>query len=384
MQFSPAKRSDISQFRVMNVMAQAAECEARGDHVLHLEVGQPATGAPRLAREAAKAAIDSEVLGYTLVFGIPELRERLAQHYQDWYGMAPPVERIAVTTGSSGGFLLAFLASFSVGDRVLLTDPSYPCYRNILSALGCEVVRLPAGPETRYQMTAAMIDAVPNLAGVVIASPSNPAGTVIPPDELKAIAETCHARGIRLISDEIYHGLVFDGRADTVARYSPSAVVINSFSKYFSMTGWRIGWMVLPEDLIPAVQRLAQNFFISPPGVSQVTALAALDAADECEENREVYATNRRLMLDALPQMGFNKLAPADGAFYVYGDISHWTDDSTAFSSRLLDEAGVAISAGLDFDPDRGHQTVRFSYCISQPEIEQALERMSDWLARQN
>ncbi len=384
MQFSPAKRSDISQFRVMNVMAQAAECEARGDHVLHLEVGQPATGAPRLAREAAKAAIDSEVLGYTLVFGIPELRERLAQHYQDWYGMAPPVERIAVTTGSSGGFLLAFLASFSVGDRVLLTDPSYPCYRNILSALGCEVVRLPAGPETRYQMTAAMIDAVPNLAGVVIASPSNPAGTVIPPDELKAIAETCHARGIRLISDEIYHGLVFDGRADTVARYSPSAVVINSFSKYFSMTGWRIGWMVLPEDLIPAVQRLAQNFFISPPGVSQVTALAALDAAEECEENREVYATNRRLMLDALPQMGFNKLAPADGAFYVYGDISHWTDDSTAFSSRLLDEAGVAISAGLDFDPDRGHQTVRFSYCISQPEIEQALERMSDWLARQN
>ena len=384
MQFSPAKRSDISQFRVMNVMAQAAECEARGDHVLHLEVGQPATGAPRLAREAAKAAIDSEVLGYTLVFGIPELRERLAQHYQDWYGMAPPVERIAVTTGSSGGFLLAFLASFCVGDRVLLTDPSYPCYRNILSALGCEVVRLPAGPETRYQMTAAMIDAVPNLAGVVIASPSNPAGTVIPPDELKAIAETCHARGIRLISDEIYHGLVFDGRADTVARYSPSAVVINSFSKYFSMTGWRIGWMVLPKDLIPAVQRLAQNFFISPPGVSQVTALAALDAAEECEENREVYATNRRLMLDALPQMGFNKLAPADGAFYVYGDISHWTDDSTAFSSRLLDEAGVAISAGLDFDPDRGHQTVRFSYCISQPEIEQALERMSDWLARQN
>jgi aspartate/methionine/tyrosine aminotransferase len=369
---------------VMNVMAQAAQCEARGDHVLHLEVGQPSTPAPRLAREAAKAAIDRDVLGYTLPFGIPSLRERLAQHYDDWYGITPPVERIAVTTGSSGGFLLAFLASFSVGDRVLLSDPSYPCYRNILSALGCEVVRLPAGPETRYQMTAAMIDAVPNLAGVVIASPSNPAGTVIPPDELKAIAETCHARGIRLISDEIYHGLVFDGRADTAARYSPSAVVINSFSKYFSMTGWRIGWMVLPEDLVPAVERLAQNFFISPPGISQVAALAALDAADECAENHVVYAGNRRLMLDALPQMGFTELAPADGAFYVYGDISHWTDDSTAFCSRLLDEAGVAISSGLDFDPDRGHQTVRFSYCISQPEIEQALERMSDWLAHQN
>jgi aspartate/methionine/tyrosine aminotransferase len=384
MSFAPAARSDIAAFMVMDVMTQAAACEARGDHVLHLEVGQPGTPAPRLAREAAKRAIDTDVLGYTVALGIWPLRERLARHYQDWYGVNVPVERIAVTTGSSGGFLLSFLACFSAGDRVLLTDPSYPCYRNILSALGCEVVRLPTDLDTNYQMTAAMIDQVPNLAGVVIASPSNPAGTVIPAHELKAIAEKCHARGIRLISDEIYHGLVFEGRADTAARYSPSAVVINSFSKHFSMTGWRIGWMVFPDDLKDAIERLAQNFFISPPGVSQVAALAALDATEELEANKAVYAANRRLMLQGLPQMGLTKIAPPDGAFYIYADVSHLTDNSLKFASRLLDETGVAISGGLDFDPDRGLNMVRLSYCITQPDIEQALERLSGWLAKQN
>ena len=383
MTFAPAPRSDIAAFMVMDVMTQAAACEARGDHVLHLEVGQPGTPAPRLAREAAKQAIDTDVLGYTLVFGIPALRERLARHYQDWYGLNLPVERIAVTTGSSAGFLLAFLASFSPGDRVLLTDPSYPCYRNILAALGCEVVRLPTGPETRYQMTADMLDSVPNLAGVVIASPSNPGGTVIAPDQLKAIAEACHARGIRLISDEIYHGLVFEGRADTAARYSPSAIIINSFSKYFSMTGWRIGWMIVPEDLKSAVERLAQNFFISSPGVSQVAALAALDAEEELEANKAVYAINRQIMLEGLPKMGLDKIAPPDGAFYIYADVSHLTNDSLAFCSRLLDETGVAVASGLDFDPDRGNHMIRFSYCITQPDVEQALERLSDWLAKQ-
>jgi len=384
MTFAPAPRSEIAAFMVMDVMTQAAACEARGDHVLHLEVGQPGTPAPRLAREAAKQAIDSEVLGYTLAWGNAPLRMRLARHYQDWYKLNVPVGRIAVTTGSSAAFLLAFLSSFSAGDRVLLTDPSYPCYRNILQALGCEVVRLPTGPETRYQMTAAMIDEVPNLSGVVIASPSNPAGTVIPPEELKAIAETCHGRGIRLISDEIYHGLVFEGRADTAARYSESAIVINSFSKYFSMTGWRIGWMIVPEDLIATIERLATNFFISPPGVSQVAALAALDATEELEANKAVYAENRQLMLDTLPGLGLGKIAPADGAFYIYTDISHLTDDSLAFSSRLLEEAGIASASGLDFDPDRGNHTLRFSYCIARPDIEQALDRLSGWLAKQN
>lgn len=384
MQFAPATRSDIDPFMVMDVMTHAAACEARGDHVIHLEVGQPGTAAPKLAREAVKQAIDNEVLGYTLTFGIPPLRERIAQHYQDWYGLNVPVERIAVTTGSSAGFMLSFLACFQPGDRVLLTDPSYPCYRNILAAVGCEVVRVPTGPETRYQLTAAMLDQVPDLAGVVIASPSNPAGTVIEPCELKAIAETCHNRGIRLISDEIYHGLIFDGRAETAARYSESAIVINSFSKYFSMTGWRVGWMIVPEDLLTAIERLSTNLYISPPGVSQVAALAALDAREELEANKTVYAGNRQLMLDNLPGMGLGKIAPADGAFYIYADISHLTDDSLSFSKRMLDEAGVAAASGLDFDPDRGNQTIRFSYCITQPDIEQALERMGDWLARQN
>ncbi len=382
MRFAPAKRSDISPFEVMQVMAQAAECEARGDHVLHLEVGQPSTPAPRLAREAAKRAIDGQVLGYTLPLGTAALRDRLAQHYRDWYAVDIPAHRIAVTTGSSGGFLLSFLASFSAGDKVLLTDPSYPCYRNILSAIGCEVVRLPSGPETNYQPTVEMLDRVSGLAGAVIASPSNPAGTMMSPVELKDFAVACHERGIRLISDEIYHGLVFDGQADTAARYSASAVVINSFSKYFSMTGWRIGWMVVPDDLVDAVQRLAQNFFISPPGISQVAGLAALDAGEECEANRAVYGRNRQLMLDRLPAMGFAKMAPANGAFYIYADVGHWTNDSKAFCAQLLDETGVAITPGLDFDPDRGHRTVRFSYCISQPEIEQALDRLAVWLAR--
>ncbi len=264
----------------------------------------------------------------------------------------------------------------------MLTDPSYPCYRNILSAIGCEVVRLPSGPETNYQPTVEMLDRVSGLAGAVIASPSNPAGTMMSPVELKDFAVACHERGIRLISDEIYHGLVFDGQADTAARYSASAVVINSFSKYFSMTGWRIGWMVVPDDLVDAVQRLAQNFFISPPGISQVAGLAALDAGEECEANRAVYGRNRQLMLDRLPAMGFAKMAPANGAFYIYADVGHWTNDSKAFCAQLLDETGVAITPGLDFDPDRGHRTVRFSYCISQPEIEQALDRLAVWLAR--
>lgn len=384
MSFSPAARANIDPFMVMHVMTQAAACEARGDNVFHFEVGQPGTPAPKLAREAAKHAIDTEVLGYTLPFGIQPLRERLARHYQDWYGLNIPVERMAVTAGSSGAFLLSFLAAFSPGDRVLLTDPSYPCYRNILSALGCEVVRVPTGPETNYMPTPAMLDQVPNLAGVIVASPSNPTGTVLRQSELKAIADTCHAKGIRLISDEIYHGLVFEGKADTAARYSSSAIVINSFSKYFSMTGWRIGWMVVPEDLVTTVERLAQNFFISPHGVSQVAALAALDATEELEANREVYARNRKAMLERLPQMGLSKLAPADGAFYIYADAGHLTNDTEAFSAKSLDECGVAFASGLDFDPDRGNRMVRFSYCITAEEVDEGLDRLGEWLAKQH
>ena len=383
MVFQPSGRgAAVSPFRVMDVMIQAAEREAAGECVLHLEVGQPGTSAPAGAREAAKHAIDTEVLGYTLALGIQPLRERLAQHYREWYGLNIAPERFAVTTGSSGAFLLSFLAAFEPGDRVLLTDPSYPCYRNILSALGIEVIRIPAGPDTRYQIDAGMLDDVPNIAGVVAASPSNPTGSLLPDASLKALAEACDARGIRLISDEIYHGLVFEGTAGCAAAYSDSAIVINSFSKYFSMTGWRIGWMIMPEDLIGAIERLAANFFISAPGVSQAAALAAMDCGEELEANKAVYAANRELLLRRLPEIGISKIAPADGAFYVYADVGDLTNDSIAFSKRLLDETGVAVTSGLDFDPDRGNRTIRLSYCASQEDIDEALTRIGGWLKR--
>jgi aspartate/methionine/tyrosine aminotransferase len=366
----------------MDVMNQAAAREAEGGEVLHLEVGQPGTAAPKGAREAAKHAIDTEVLGYTLALGVQPLRERLSQHYRDWYGLSIPPERFAVTTGSSGSFLLSFLSSFQPGDRVMLTDPSYPCYRNILSVLGVEVVRVPAGPDTRYQIDAGMLDDVPNLAGVVAASPSNPTGSLLPDRKLKALAEACNARGIRLISDEIYHGLIYDGTAGCAAAYSDSAVVINSFSKYFSMTGWRIGWMIMPEDLITAIERLAANFFISPPGVSQVAALAAMDCAEELEANKAIYAANRQFLLKRLPEIGISNIAPADGAFYVYADVGDRTNDSIEFCRRLLDDTGVAITSGLDFDPDRGNRTVRLSYCAKRDDIAEAMNRMEAWLRR--
>lgn len=383
MTFRPSGRgAAVSPFLVMNVMNQAAEREAAGGEVLHLEVGQPGTAAPKGAREAAKHAIDTEVLGYTVSLGIAPLRERLAQHYQDWYGLNVPPERIGVTTGSSGSFLLSFLAAFEPGDRVLLTDPSYPCYRNILTTLGIEVVRIPAGRDTRYQIDAGMLDDVPNLAGVVAASPSNPTGSLLPDRSLKELAEACDARGIRLISDEIYHGLIYDGAAACAASYSDSAIVINSFSKYFSMTGWRIGWMIIPEDLNQSIERLASNFFISPPGISQVAALAALDCTDELEANKAVYAANRELLLKRLPEIGISNIAPADGAFYLYADIGDLTNDSTDFCRRLLNDTGVAITTGLDFDPDRGNRTVRLSYCAAPEDIAEAMNRMGDWLRR--
>jgi aspartate/methionine/tyrosine aminotransferase len=351
--------------------------------VLHLEVGQPGTSAPAGAREAAKRAIDTETLGYTLSLGITPLRERLAQHYQDWYGVSVPMDRIAVTTGSSAAFTMTFLAAFNPGDRVLLTDPSYPCYRNILDLLGIEVVRVPAGPDTGYQIDPAMLDDLPDLKGVICASPSNPTGALISAGKLKTLAEKCHERGIRLISDEIYHGLVYDGMAPTAAAYSDSAIVINSFSKYFSMTGWRVGWCVLPRDLVGDIDRMAANMFICVPAVSQAAALGALNSQAELEANKARYAANRKFMLDALPKIGIDKFAPPDGAFYIYADIGDLTNDSIGFCSRLLDETGVAITSGLDFDPDRGHRTVRMSYCASREDLELAVERMGDWLKRQ-
>ena len=377
-----ADRGRISPFIVMDVMRAANEREAvRGD-VIHLEVGQPSTGAPRGVIEAAKTAMDCETLGYTDSLGIPALREAIAEHYRDWYGVDVPAGRIAVTTGSSGGFVLSFLSAFNPGDRVATVAPGYPCYRNILGAFGIEPVILAGSAAERYQPTPALLDAAHRetpLDGLIVASPSNPTGTVLGAEEFRAIAEWCAARQVRFISDEIYHGIVYGGPAPTAAGIDPDAIVINSFSKYFSMTGWRLGWTIVPPDLVRAVECLAQNLFISPPTLSQRAAVAAFGCHDECEANFEVYRRNRALLLDGLPAVGFDRLAPADGAFYLYADIAGLTNDSRDFCARMLNETGIATTPGVDFDPARGHAQMRISYCASTAAIETALERLADW-----
>ncbi|MEO3434440.1 pyridoxal phosphate-dependent aminotransferase [Inquilinus sp. CAU 1745] len=376
-----ARRGAIPPFIVMDVMTAAAERERTHGDALHLEVGQPSTPAPRGVIEAAKAALDRDRIGYTVALGVPELRERIARHYAETYGVDIPVRRIVATTGSSGGFMLSFLAAFEIGDRVALAAPGYPAYRNILKALGIEAVELPAGPETRFQPTAAMLEALDRpIDGLIVASPANPTGTMLSADELRDLAAYCHGAGIRLISDEIYHGIVYGEPGTTAASVSDSAVVINSFSKYFSMTGWRLGWMVVPDDLSRAVECLAQNLFISPPTLSQHAAVAAFDCVEELDRNVARYSANRRLLLDALPKAGLTRLAPADGAFYIYADVSHLTDDSEAFCRRMLAETGVAATPGVDFDPARGHGTVRFSFAGATEDMGEAADRLRRWL----
>ena len=377
-----AKRGRISPFIVMDVMRAANEREAiRGD-VIHLEVGQPSTGAPQGVIDAAKAAMTGDPLGYTDSLGIPALREAIAGHYRDWYGVDIPAGRIAVTTGSSGAFVLGFLSAFDAGDRVATVSPGYPCYRNILGALGIEPVILESSAADRYQPTPALLDAAHReapLDGLIVASPSNPTGTVLGRDAFRAIAEWCTAHRVRLIADEIYHGIVFGDALPTAAGIDPDAVVINSFSKYFSMTGWRLGWMIVPPDLVRAVECLAQNLFISPPTLSQRAAVAAFGCHEECEANVAVYRRNRALLVDGLPAVGFDRLAPADGAFYLYADIAGLTNDSRDYCARMLEETGIATTPGVDFDAARGHTQMRISYCASTAAIETALERLADW-----
>lgn len=375
-----AKRGRVPPFIVMDVMRAAAERAAIGADVLHLEVGQPSTPAPRGAIEAAKRALDGEVLGYTLALGIDPLRRRIAEHYRRTYDVDVPAERVVVTAGSSGAFLLAFLSAFEPGDRVAMVTPGYPAYKNILTALGCAVVEIESGPATRYQPTPAMLDAVPDLDGLVVASPSNPAGTMLSPREMKAIAEYCQDRGIRLVSDEIYHGITYGTTASTAAAFNPSAFVINSFSKYFSMTGWRIGWMVVPEDCLRSVECLQQNLFICPPAIGQHAALAAFECREELDANVARYAANRAILLEALPRAGFGALAPCDGAFYVYADVGRLSNDSAEFCRRLLEEQGVAATPGADFDTARGHRSMRFSFAGSTEDVAEAARRIEAWL----
>lgn len=377
------RRSDIPPFIVMDVMKAAADRAATGADVLHMEVGQPSTGAPRAVIDAAKQALDSELLGYTLAMGIDPLRERIAALYQTRYGLTVPAERIAVTTGSSGAFLLTFLAAFDPGDKVAILRPGYPCYRNILGALDIEVVEVPVGPETRFQPTRALLDAAGGdaLDGLLIASPANPTGSMLTPDELADLIDYCGAHGIRYISDEIYHAISYGVREQTAAALSDDVIVINSFSKYFCMTGWRLGWTLLPPDLVRPVERLAQNMFISPPTLPQHAALAAFDCQAELDANVARYARNREVLLAELPKAGFDRLAPADGAFYLYADVRRLTNDSDVFCRQMLAETGVAATPGIDFDPVDGHAFVRFSFCGGTDETAEAARRLQAWLA---
>jgi aspartate/methionine/tyrosine aminotransferase len=381
--------AEAPPFLVMDVIsaanARAASLPPGAPGIIRMEVGQPGTGAPRGAAEAAIRALNAGApLGYTEAFGLLSLRERIARHYLDHYGLVVPARRIAVTMGASGAFPLAFLAAFDPGDAIAMAAPFYPPYANILQALGMRPQLLECDAATRFQPTVAMLEKLdPRPAGLIIASPCNPAGTMLAPDELAAIARWCHAEGVRLISDEIYHGLSWGTVAESsAAAFSDSAVVVNSFSKYWSMTGWRIGWLVLPEDLIRPVECLAQNMFISAPHIAQVAAEAAMDCREELEGNKAAYARSRAALLAGLPRAGFDRIAAADGAFYLWCDVSALTNDSAAFSAAMLEGAGIAATTGLDFDRGRGGRFLRFSYCGPEADMAAAPERLARWLGR--
>ncbi|MFC3677688.1 pyridoxal phosphate-dependent aminotransferase [Ferrovibrio xuzhouensis] len=376
----PSRRGAIDPFYVMEVMKAAAARAAAGGDVIHMEVGQPSTPAPQAAIKAAVAAAQREPLGYTLALGIPELRAAIARHYRDYYGLDVPMERIVVTTGSSAGFQLAFLSAFDAGDMVALGEPAYPAYRNILKALDLVPAMIVTELETRFQPTPAQIAAqAPQARGVLVASPANPTGTMLGEPEMRALVDDCAAHGRWLIVDEIYHGITYGGRAQSVLALTDQAIVINSFSKYFSMTGWRLGWMVVPEALLRPIECLTQNFYISAPGISQVAGVAALSAYDELEANVARYAKNREILLNDLPQAGFDRLAPADGAFYLYADISRFTNDAAAFCQRMLAETGIAATPGFDFDRGRGHYFMRFSFAGATDRMIEAAKRLKAW-----
>ena len=369
----------------MDVWLAAAERQRTHGDLVNLSAGQPSAGAPGPVIAAATKALATDKLGYTVALGIPELREEIAASYSSKYGLAVGADDVILTTGSSGGFLLAFLSCFDVGDRVAIASPGYPCYRNILSALGCEVVEVECGPQTRFQPTVQMLAELDlPVRGVVVASPANPTGTVIPPAELAAIARWCDANDVRLISDEIYHGLVYPGAPQTSCAWETSrnAIVVNSFSKYFAMTGWRLGWLLVPEELRRAVDCLTGNFSICPPVLPQHAAIAAFtpEAIAEAEGHLHQYAANREKLLSGLHQLGLTRLAPADGAFYIYADVSDFTHDSLTFAERLLAETGVAIAPGVDFDTANGGSFVRLSFAGPSSDIDMALDRLGPWL----
>ena len=375
-----SRRGQVDPFIVMDVVEAARRLEAAGRSIIHMEVGQPGTAAPALARQALARAMEEDALGYTVALGLPALRHGIAGLYRRWYGLDLNPDRVIVTAGSSGAFLLAFTALFDAGDRVGLGEPGYPSYRQILRALSLTPVGLPTAEANRFQPVPADLDGV-EMEGLIVASPGNPSGTMLSRDHLGALMSAAAARGIEFISDEIYHGLHYGDRAVSALEVSDEVFVVNSFSKYFSMTGWRVGWMVVPEAQVRTVERLAQNLFICPPHASQIAALAALEAVEELEANRAVYAENRRLMLEGLPKAGFTRIAPPDGAFYIYADVSDLTEDSLAFAAEILEEAGVAVTPGLDFDPARGARSLRFSYARATADVVEGLRRLQAFMA---
>src|ERR1700742_658934 len=380
---TPSGRSEVPPFMVMDVMAAAARIEASGGHVIHMEVGQPAASAPMSAIRATRAALEGGRIDYTSALGIPSLRQRIARHYRDTYGCDVGADRIIVTTGSSGAFILGFLAMFEPGDRVAVTVPGYPPYRHILTALGCEPVLIETSSETRHALTGEALLATHRekpLQGVLVGSPANPTGTMMSREALTSLIAAADSAGIRFVSDEIYHGLDYAFPAVTAAELSPHALVINSFSKYFCMTGWRVGWMVAPDPLVRPIERLQQNLAISVPTLSQIAAEAAFDGREEMEEIKRGYLENRRILIEGLPRAGLTKFLPADGAFYLYADVSDFTSDSFEFANEMLEKAHVAATPGVDFDPIHGRQFIRFSYARSASEMSEAVERISQWL----
>jgi len=384
-QLSASARSDVPAFMVMDVVAAAARLEAAGRRVIHMEIGQPAAAAPAPAIAAARAALATGRIGYTQSLGIPSLRRRIARHYAERHGAEIDPERVVLTTGSSAGFMLAFLAMFEPGDRIAIASPSYPPYRNVLTALGCEAVPIEVTASTRFALAPAALVAAHDqrpLKGVLVASPANPTGTMMTAAALAALIGVAEGEGIAVISDEIYHGLDYAFPAQTALSVSANAVVINSFSKYFCMTGWRIGWMVVPETLIRPIERLQQNLAISVPTLSQVAAEAAFDGRDEMEAVKHGYEVNRRMLMEGLPRAGFDQFLPVDGAFYLYADVSRFCSDSLDFARRMLEEAGVAATPGADFDPVHGRRFIRFCYAGATADVGEAVERLGAWLKR--
>jgi aspartate/methionine/tyrosine aminotransferase len=384
MTLSVSRRGLVPPFIAMDVLRAANARAAAGERVIHLEVGQPGTSAPRPVLNAARQALADDRIGYTDAAGIPPLRAAIAADYRARYGVAVDPAEIIVTTGSSAAFQLAFLAAFEPGDRVALAAPGYPAYRNILSALGLETVLIEVGENAHYQPNPELLADISDLAGLIVASPANPTGTMIAPAELARLADYCRERGIRLVSDEIYHGIVYDGAAETARAFGREAIIVNSFSKYYSMTGWRLGWMLVPPDLARSVECLAQNFYISPPALSQRAAVAAFDCRSELDGHVARYRANRDLLITTLKQAGLTRFAPAEGAFYLYVDVSSLTRDSEAFCRKILAETGVATTPGLDFDPIHGGDWVRLSFAGSSEDITEATALLADWLPSQS